>query len=413
MAYTYLRTFDIEHPELVAQWHPWLNGSLTPADLTAGSNEYVWWLCPLGHTWQARVKKRHQGRGCPVCAHRRSDPGVNDVTARAPWVARAWHPSRNLGRPASEVVPGSKLVRWFCCDPGHEYQMRVKDRARFFNCPACAARLPLGVVGLLTLNGWGSPWFTVGPVVFGPDALPPAKPLAVAAPHLLQEWHPTRNGPLTAADVTTASTEQVWWTRQTCGHEWQDTVANRAAGARCPACERIRIREQVVALGPEQAPPAPAGPRLRRGVNDLETVYPQVAAFWHPTRNGDLTPDQVGPGSTTVVDWTCPVRHTYPMAVADRVRRVGCPVCSGRRVVPGVNDLATLNPALAAQWHPTRNGDLTAQHVSLKSGKRPWWLCPDCGNEWKATIASRSNGAGCAACRRAARYGRPARRASA
>ena len=57
--------------ELAAQWHPELNGSLTPDQVTAGSARKVWWQCPEGHTWRTAVCNRtnqYKRTGCPVCA---------------------------------------------------------------------------------------------------------------------------------------------------------------------------------------------------------------------------------------------------------------------------------------------------------------------------------------------------------
>jgi hypothetical protein len=59
--------------------------------------------------------------------------------------------------------------------------------------------------------------------------------------------------------------------------------------------------------------------------------------------------------------------------------------------------LATENPRLARQWHPRKNGTLTPKDVTLKSGRKAWWLCKR-GHEWEATVASRSNGTGCPYC---------------
>ena len=42
-------------PDVAAQWHPTLNGNLTPEMVTPGSHRRVWWQCPLGHTWKAFV----------------------------------------------------------------------------------------------------------------------------------------------------------------------------------------------------------------------------------------------------------------------------------------------------------------------------------------------------------------------
>lgn len=45
-----------------------------------------------------------------------------------------------------------------------------------------------------------------------------------------------------------------------------------------------------------------------------------------------------------------------------------------KAVWPGFNDLATINPKLAAQWHPTKNGDLKPTQVTANSGYKVWWL---------------------------------------
>lgn len=57
-------------PEIAAQWHSALNGTLTPQMVTAGSHKRAWWECPNGHIWKAVIYSRAgpQRRGCPVCA---------------------------------------------------------------------------------------------------------------------------------------------------------------------------------------------------------------------------------------------------------------------------------------------------------------------------------------------------------
>ena len=59
-----------QHPELVAQWHPFMNGTLTPEQVTYGSKRRVWWQCPEGHVWRAVIYSRTGTRpsGCPLCA---------------------------------------------------------------------------------------------------------------------------------------------------------------------------------------------------------------------------------------------------------------------------------------------------------------------------------------------------------
>ena len=59
-----------QRPDLAAQWHPTLNGSLTAEQVTAGSHRKIWWQCPEGHVWKAVIYSRAgpQKTGCPVCA---------------------------------------------------------------------------------------------------------------------------------------------------------------------------------------------------------------------------------------------------------------------------------------------------------------------------------------------------------
>lgn len=56
-------------PTVAAQWHPALNGGLTPEMVTVSSHRRVWWQCPQGHVWKALVYSRtgEQKCGCPVC----------------------------------------------------------------------------------------------------------------------------------------------------------------------------------------------------------------------------------------------------------------------------------------------------------------------------------------------------------
>lgn len=77
-----------------------------------------------------------------------------------------------------------------------------------------------------------------------------------------------------------------------------------------------------------------------------------------------------------------------------------CPYCTGRKVWPGFNDLATTHPKLAAQWDFEKNSVLPSE-VSAGSNKKVWWKCEH-GHSWEAIIASRVRGNGCPYC--AGRY---------
>ena len=60
-------------------------------------------------------------------------------------------------------------------------------------------------------------------------------------------------------------------------------------------------------------------------------------------------------------------------------------------------NLEKINPKLAKEWHPTKNGNLTPKDVTPSSAQKVWWIC-DNNHEWLANISSRSYGAGCPYC---------------
>ena len=194
---------------------------------------------------------------------------------------------------------------------------------------------------------------------------------------LIEQWLSEKNGDLTAQNVSAFSNRKVWW-RCEKGHEWQTEVKVRAMGTGCPIC----LNREVCS-----------------GFNDLATVLPEVAAQWHPTKNGALTPDKVVPGKHRKVWWQCELGHEWEAQVSCRSGGTGCPVCAGKKAVPGFNDLATFYPDIAQQWHPTRNGNLTPQNVTSSCNKKVWWQC-ELGHEYEAHIFNikSANTNGCPYC---------------
>ena len=56
-------------------------------------------------------------------------------------------------------------------------------------------------------------------------------------------------------------------------------------------------------------------------------------------------------------------------------------------------------PEIAKEWHPIKNGSLSPENVRYASGKKIWWLCSKCSNEWVMTVNQRAlRGQGCPEC---------------
>lgn len=186
-------------------------------------------------------------------------------------------------------------------------------------------------------------------------------------PRLLKEWHPTKNGNISPSMILPRSEKNVWWVCEK-GHEWVACPSNRVAGTGCPYC---------------------ANRKVMTGFNDLKTTNPDIADEWHPTKNGNLSPDVISKGSHKQVWWLGKCGHEWKAAIYSRIDGRQCPICSGKQVLVGFNDLATTNPQLALKWHPTKNGDLKPTDVTRGSNKKAWWMCEK-GHEWESVI----NGSG-------------------
>ena len=329
-------------PELTKEWHPTKNGKLSPEYVKTGSEKKVWWLCKKEHEWEMSVKNRVNGQECPFCAGKRACFD-NCLQTLNPELAKQWHPTKNGDLTPNDVTMGSDKKIWWMCEKGHRWEARIPDRAKG-DCPYCSGNRVCFDNCLQTLN-----------------------------PELSKQWHPTKNDDLTPSDVTTGSKKKVWWMCEK-EHEWEATVNGRSSGNGCPFCSGNKVCIE----------------------NCLQTLNPQLARQWHPTKNGDLTPDNVSTGSNKKVWWRCEKGHDWEAAVSSRVSGRGCPYCSGQRVCID-NCLQTVNFELAKQWHPSKNDDLTPADVSAGSTKKIWWVCKK-GHEWEAPVNNRQSGSGCPFC---------------
>jgi Probable Zinc-ribbon domain len=155
-------------------------------------------------------------------------------------------------------------------------------------------------------------------------------------------------------------------------------------------------------------PPPATTPRLTgRGVprwRSLADRRPDLAAQLHPTRNGDLGPYRLGLGSTRRVWWRCGTcGYEWRASIVHRVSAgAGCRHCTSPAWrVPRERSLAVLRPDLAAELHPTRNGELDPYQLGAGSRRRLWWRCGSCGHEWRTAVRGRSSeGYGCPRCAR-------------
>lgn len=352
-------------PEIADLWDKEANGPLTPADVSRGSTRTAAWRCPIcGYSWEDTVNNMtSRGRACPACAGTVFVPGVNDLATRCPGIAEEWNQERNGGMTPRMVPYGSDREAWWKCRKcGCSWQAKVSNRTSGSQgCPVCAGqKVVAGVNDLATLM-----------------------------PDIAAEWSTEDNAPVTPSMVSTGSGKKYVWKCRTCGHKWRSSVYNRKR-AGCPECRK----RKAAARRKEQ---------LASKENYLSVVRPDLAQEWDDEGNGDLTPDMVLTGSDTRVMWKCKkCGYRWSTTVYERARAGhGCPACAGQRAIPGVNDLVTKRPDLAAEWDKEKNDllGLDPHQLMPGSGKKAWWICQKCGHSWEAYIYNRQK-SGCPACKR-------------
>ncbi len=192
-------------------------------------------------------------------------------------------------------------------------------------------------------------------------------------PHLIDEWS-KKNLPITPKDISYGSNKRVWW-KGKCGHEWQTSVKARSHGESCPICSGARVIE---------------------GINDLATMYPNIAAEWSK-KNLPMKPTMISPGSHKKFIWEDILGHEWVATVKSRVQGSGCPYCSHNIVLAGFNDLASRFPEIAVEWSE-RNFPLMPNQVTAFKNMKVWWKCKTCGHEWNTLISTRSGGSKCPYC---------------
>lgn len=145
--------------------------------------------------------------------------------------------------------------------------------------------------------------------------------LSTLRPDVACMWDYDRNNGVTTQDVTSSSGKTFWWK---CGvvenHKWKKSVDKMCRSTRCcPYCKNRKIDE----------------------LNCLSVLNPKLASEWHYEMNGNLTPDMVGVGSSSIVYWKCIKNgdHVWRSKVYDR-RKSGCPYCYKEKFEPSHREIS-------------------------------------------------------------------------
>ncbi len=324
------------------------------------SRSLVTWICPAGHLVRATPKVRcamTTAFACGKCSGKTAVPGVSDFGTTVPEALPFWDEENNPTKNSWDVGPGSTYPASWRCRSGHHWEQPVNSFVRVPSCRGCrsAAVNRVSLLAVPQLRSW---WDGEKNSAFDPEALDArydlvhwicperhefeatikqmkrrkspcricvnreivagVNDLATVRPDIAAEFDEALNRPFTASQVAPYSPKVYWWTCGVEGHRsFPTSVQSRTSeNTRCGQC---------------------AGTRVTRGVNDLQTLRPSIAARWHPVLNGALTPYDVMARSGQHVFFQCPCGAPQPSTVNNMVEERLCRSCAARLRWAGIH----------------------------------------------------------------------------
>lgn len=260
--------------------------------LTHGMRTKVWWICSRGHTWQAEVKDRHRGNGCPYCSNRKVCHD-NCLATTHPHLLKEWDYNKNKLFPEDITYGSTEMAHWIC-SKGHCWINSPNSRTnQSSGCPYCSNK---------KVNKDNC--------------------LSTTHPELAKEWNYNKNK-IKPTDMTAGSGKSVWWKCKV-KHEWKALVASRKRGDGCPYCSNQKVCKD----------------------NCLAVTHPKLAKEWDYDKN-KIKPEEITFGSNKKIWWKCKKGHEWESTPNNRSLQKKCPKCyksRGEGIICSIlNELKILN----------------------------------------------------------------------
>lgn len=253
-------------PEIAKEWD-YKKNNIKPSEIKYGSNKKMWWICPKGHSYQAKPSDRtgNKHANCPICSNKKIIKGYNDLEHLKPELMKEWDFEKNNIKP-SEVSCGSNKKAWWICPRGHSYEAVIHSRANSnTKCPICN--------GKQVLEGYN-------------DFLSQQS-------ELMKDWNYDKNNELKIYPnkIHYHAWKNVWWKCNECGYEWKAMPGKRSEGTGCPMCALKKTGRT----------------NLKKRINKVGSVkdnYPELVKEWDYEKN-ELGPEDYTCGSHKKVWWIC------------------------------------------------------------------------------------------------------------
>ena len=202
------RILALENPELVLEWSE--NNELSPMDVTIGSHKKVWWKGKCGHEWEAIIKNRVNGSGCPYCSGNKVLKGFNDLATLFPDIAAEWSEKNYPLKPDMVTTKSNKIIIWRCKE-NHEWKAKIADRTVGHGCPICSIQIRNNETLVKLFRRLGLEM-------------------------LLDTW--SEKNIIQVNRASGSYRKMYYWECRRCGRVFRTSVGNLVKGAVCPSCRK-------------------------------------------------------------------------------------------------------------------------------------------------------------------------------
>lgn len=405
------------YPELAKEYDTKRN-TIAKNEIYGKSTKKVWWICSIGHNYDARILNRAKGTGCPYCAGRKVLFGFNDLQTCFPQIAKEWDFEKNDNMHISpdSIVAGSTKEVWWKCKNGHSWKRRIEVRTNLgTGCPYCA----------------------------GQRAVEGENDIATKFPDLAKEWDFTLNGDKLPTNTMAGSNWKIHWICPK-GHQYIATPNARTSnGQGCPVCAKEKhtsFPEQAIFFYLNKY--FDVINRYIDGKIELDIYIPSIkmaieydGIYYHRGKEAEKRESRknayckekyidlyhiketnkqqknknniiyrVVPEKGELLDSI--ITEILNIASKKTGKKIYCDINTNRDrdkiweqyiVQEKENSLQALYPNIAAEWDYDLNGVLLPSQVSCGSHKRIHWVCSK-GHRYENSIKNRVNGNRCPYC---------------
>ena len=435
------------NPELAEKWHPDKNGDLKPDMVFENTDRHVWWQHKTFrwgkefiHEWQASpkdVKRGGDNCGCPICHGTKVLTGYNDLLTFFPELCEEWDYDQNaaLGLTPETVTPGSnKKVHWICKWCGHSWKAMILNRtSKQSSCPKCSQRTQTSFPEQAIYYYFRQAF-----------AHCTNRDKTVIEKGELDIYLPDYHFAVEYCGLFSHASEE----KRTADAKKKEECTQKGIHLilvyEDDHMDEFRIDEQIIYCVPKNdyshlhyvmsclneelsrlgISNTPITINLKADEktireqyqqsqidNSIAITHPHLLEEWDYELNGLLKPQGFTAGCGVSIHWkhTAADRsgevclHRWEASISKRAQGQCCPICAGKIVQPGFNDLKSLNPFFLSEWDSDQN-EILPEQITAYSHKKVWWKHKTVANRrtkshrWKASPNERMHGNGCAIC---------------